>query len=737
MNQFRTIGKKLVRIDGESKTTGKLKYMLDYHFGEVVYGKILYPPFFRAQIKRIDCSEALQCKDVVTIVTAEDIPGQKVHGLIHKDHPVLCESQVNYKGDAVAVIIARTEEAALMARDLIKVDYDELPCIQTMEDAVKPDAPLIHQGGNIAAHYEYKNNDDIESIFEKAPYVFEETFQTGYQEHACLETEGGIAVPGKDGVIDIWYGCQNGHRARRDLAEILNLPLEKIDVHSNPLGGGFGGKDDLLLQGILGVCALKCNKPVYIGLTREESFRMGPKRMPTRIRIKIAVDREGNFLANKVYMIGKAGPYACYTPAILDYALQLSCGMYYFPNVDITGDVVYTNSFLASAFRGFGNNQVGFAIESMMDIISQKLKIDKIELRQKNMIRSGGKHSFGNRCGTGCHSEKLVEELKKSALLSHAGEFKSKAAKPWLKRGVGIAMIQQGVGLGNHVKPDASASVVELLENGRLRVSFGNEDMGQGCITTLLMIASEAMHMPIESMEYVNGITSKAPDSGPTTASRVTYITGKAICSCIGQLQEEIARSLGCEVQQLIYTDDGVNQRSWREIAGLISESGRKKTNTQEFEYETRDINLGLNLFFSNAAQVTGVEVNTLTGETRVLESEIIPSCGTVINRLGYEGQCEGGVVMSQGYALCEEFKEGTRSFQTYLIPTMADCPDIMVRPIEEPEDTGPFGAKGLAEIVNVTGTPAIVNAIYDAVNIRFVEIPVSPQKMLLALKNQ
>ena len=737
MRQFRTIGKKLVRIDGESKTPGNLKYMLAYHFGELLYGRILYPPFFRAQIKHIDYSAALQCKDVVTIVTAEDIPGHKYHGLIHKDHPVLCESQVNYKGDAVAVVVARTEEAAIMARDLIKVDYEEQPCIQSIEDALKPDAPVIHQGGNIAAHYEYKSHEDIESIFERAAFVFEETFETGYQEHACLETEGGIAAPGENGVLDIWYGCQYGHRARRDLADILNLPPEKIDVHSHPLGGGFGGKDDLLLQGILGVCALKCNKPVSIGLTREESFLMGPKKMPARIKMKIAVDSEGNFLANKVHMTGKAGAYACYTPAILDNALQLCCGMYYFPNVDISGDVVYTNSFLSSAFRGFGNNQVGFAIESMVDIISEKLKMDKIELRQRNMIRNGGKHSIGNVCSTSYHSERLVEELKKSTLLNRAEEFKSKAGKPWLKRGVGIAMVHQGVGLGNHVTPDASTCEVELLENGRLRVFFGNEDMGQGSITTLLIIASEAMHMPVELIEYVNGITSRTPDSGPITASRVTYITGNAICNCIRQLHEEIACSLGCEIQQLTYTDNGVNERSWTEIAGMIPAYLRKKIHKQEFEYETRDVNLGLNLFFSNAAQVTGLEINTLTGETRVLESEIIPSCGTVINRLGYEGQCEGGVVMSQGYALCEDFRDGTRNYQTYLLPTMADCPDISVIPIEEPEDTGPFGAKGLAEIVSVAGTPAIANAIYDAVNIRFREIPISPQKILMAIKSK
>jgi CO/xanthine dehydrogenase Mo-binding subunit len=449
--------------------------------------------------------------------------------------------------------------------------------------------------------------------------------------------------------------------------------------------------------------------------------------------MKIAVDGEGNFLANRVRLLGKAGPYACYTPAILDYALQLSCGIYYFPCIDLSGDVAYTNDFLVSAFRGFGNNQVGFAIESMVDMIAERLQLDKIAIRRRNMIRPGGTHSLGNRCSTSYYSDKLMDALESSPLRLGAEAFKAGAGKPWLKRGVGFAAVHQGVGLGNHL-PDASTCEVELLENGHLKVFFGNEDMGQGSITTLLAIAAEAMHMPMEQTEYCNGITSQAPDSGPITASRVTYISGKAICGCIEELQEEIAGALGCGAKGLRYADDGINGISWAEIAAMLPADRRKKAYTQAFDNEARDISLGLNLFYSHAAQVTGVEVNTLTGETKVLASELISSSGTVINRLGYEGQCEGGVVMSQGYALYEDFREGTRSYQTYLIPTMADCPEISLVPIEDPEETGPFGAKGLAEVVSVPGTPAVVNAIHDAVGIRFRGLPAGPEKVLMAL---
>ncbi len=732
MDNYLTIGKRIVRKDGASKATGELKYMLDKQYADMLYAKILYPPFFRAKIKNIDTSEAEQSEDVVTVVTAKDLPGQKFHGLIFKDHPVICENEVNYKGDVVAVVVAKTEQAAIEARKKIKVIYEELPAILTIEDAMAPDAPVIHEGGNIGSEFSYQNG-DVETVFRTTPHVFEHVFETGYQEHATLETEGGIAVPTKDGGLEIWYGCQNGHRAKRDLIPILNLAPDKVEVISSPLGGGFGRRDELLLQGLLGICALKTKKPVAMTLSREETFQMGPKRMPTQIRIRIAADKNGQFQAISVDLIGKSGPYASYTPAVLDYSMQMCTGIYYFPKVDISGKIVYTNNFLTSAFRGFGNNQVSFAIETMVDIIAESLSLDRLELRSRNMIRPGGLHSFGNVCSTCYNSEKLLQAVQESYLYNHAQEFKAKTEKPWLKRGVGVALVHQGVGLGNHL-PDESGSEVELTEDGRLCIYFGNEDMGQGSITTLQMIASEAMHMPIERIDSVNGDTKTTPDSGPITASRVTYITGKSICGAILKLQEEIAKVFGCETGQLVYTEQGIGDKTWEQVARMLSPEQRKQKCHTAFENEERDISFGLNLFFSHAAQISAVEVNTLTGEVRVLETEQITACGTVINRLGYEGQCEGGIVMSQGFALYEDFQQGTKNYTTYLIPTMADCPTIRLNAIEDPETSGPYGAKGLGEIVNVTGTPAILNAIYDAVKIRFCKIPVTKEKMLMSL---
>ncbi len=732
--QHRMVGRHIARVDGPEKATGRLEYMSDITVPGMLYGKILLSPYHRAEIVHLDHTEAMKVRGVVKVVTADDIPGENARGLIIQDQPVLCDRFVNFKGDAVAVVVAESEEAALEACSLIQVDYRELPYTRTAEESLEPGAPEIHEGGNIAARNAFSSTDDIESVFARAPHVFDETFETGYQEHAYLEAENGFAVPREDGSIEIWYGCQHGHRARRDLQAILDLPLEKIEVHSHPLGGGFGGKDDLLLQGILAVCALACRRPVAINLTREESFRMSPKRMPFQIRTRIAADAEGNLLALKVNILGTAGAYMSYAPAILDFALELCTGIYFFPHLDIEGRVAYTNSHLVSAFRGFGNIQVAFAIESMMDIIAERLQLDKLELRRRNMVTPGQKHSFGNVSSTSYYSQELIDRVEKSALLNRAGEFKAGAAKPWLKRGIGIATTHQGMGFGSPAINDASTCEVELREDGRLHVFFGNEDMGQGSITTLLIMAAEAMHMPIDQISYTNGNTALTQDSGPITASRVTYVSGKAVCRCIEKLQGHIASVLSCEVAELSYTDGGVNGRSWQEIAGMLPPGDRRQAHTEAIAKEGFQTSVSLNLFYCHAALVAGVEVNTLTGETMVLETEIIVSSGTVINPLGYEGQCEGGVLMSQGFALTEEYQDGTRNFQTYMVPTFADMPEIKVTPIEDPEETGPYGAKGLGEIVNVPGAPAIINAVHDAVGIRLMKLPATSQSVLTAL---
>ncbi len=739
MPDYNWVGKRTPRKDGAGKATGKTKYMGDIRLDGMVYGKLLHPSVPHAIIKSIDTAEAEKLPGVVKVVTAKDVPGVNLHGLVVKDQPVICGERVRYLGDTVAVVLAETEEAAERALSAVYVEYEELGSVMTAAEAIAEDAPFIHPEGNLIAHYDFKSG-DVEKAFERAAAIAEHVYTTTYQEHAYLEAEGGVASPTAEGGVEVWLAAQNGMRVRRDLVDILNLPLEKIIVHSNPLGGGFGGKDDLLLQGILAVCALAAGRPVKIVLSREESYLLSPKRVPFEIHVKMAASADGTFLANKVYAMGRGGPYASYVGAILSFALESACGFYYYPNTDVSGDAVYTNNCYTSAFRGFGNNQMNFAVENAIDILAEKLGMDSVSIRRKNVLKGDMRHSYNQKLSSGAYADHTLERLEQTWLWQNQEAFKAGASKPWLKRGIGLAGCQQGVGLGNACYPDESVCDVELTEDGCLQLYFSNEDMGQGSCTTLQIIAAEAAHMPLDKINSVCGITSLTPDSGPITASRVTYISGLAIMEAIKKLHEEIAGLFDQTAEALSFSDDGVNGVSWAEIAARLSPESRRQSARRVFKDTDVQISFGLHYIQSHLSQIVGVEVNTLTGQTRVLKTEIVPAAGTIINPLGFEGQCEGGAVMSLGYALLENFMSDengrpvTKNYQTYLLPTITDMPEIDIYPIEDAEESGPFGARGVGEQVSVPGTAAIIGAVYDAVGVRIFDLPCSQERLLMAM---
>jgi CO/xanthine dehydrogenase Mo-binding subunit len=742
MAEYKWIGKRIPRKDGAAKATGRMKYMADICLENMAYVKLLHPPVQHALIKSLDASEAEKMPGVVKVVTWKDVPGMNEHGLICKDQPVFCADRVRYLGDTVAAVIAETEAEAARALKYIRVEYEALPVIPSAAEGMSEGAPKIHPGGNIIAHYDFSSG-DVERAFAEAAVVAEHVYTTKYQEHAYLETEGGVACLTKDGGIEIWMASQNCMRVRRDLVSILNIPLEKVVVHSNPLGGAFGGKDDLLLQGILCVCALAAGRPVKVVLSREESYLLSPKRVPFEITIKMAAAEDGTFTANKVYARATGGPYASYVGAILSFALESACGFYYYPNTDISGDAVYTNGCYTSAFRGFGNNQMNFAVENMIDILAEKLGLDTITIRRKNCLKADMRHSYNQLLSPGAYADATLRILEETWLWQNREEFKAGASQPWLKRGVGLAGCQQGVGLGNACYPDSSACDVELTTDGRLLVYFSNEDMGQGSCTTLLIIAAEAAHMPLDCIDAVTGDTRLTPDSGPITASRTTYISGLAIMDAIAKLHSEIAVLLDMKMEELRFDDDGVNSVGWGEIARRLGPERRRQNATREFRDTDVQISFGLHYIQSHLSQIVGVEVNTLTGQTRVLRTDIAPAAGTIINPLGFEGQCEGGAVMSLGYALLENFETDstgrplTRNFQTYLLPTITDMPDMTIYPVTDAEESGPFGARGLAEQVSVPGTAAIIGAVYDAVGVRVFDLPCSQERLLKALGAQ
>ena len=746
MSEYRYVGKKLPRDDAFAKVTGQLKFYGDVFLEDAYHGAVVRAAYPHAKILRIDYEEALKCEGVIDVVTAKDVPGLNLFGIGGYDQPVLCQDKTRFIGDPVAVVVAKTERQAYKAVDKVIVDYEELEVVTDLFRAKEVDAPPIQENGNIGSHFEFKP-EDIEEYFGDDYVVVENDYQTQYQEHAYLETEVAFACPTPEGGMEVWAPAQYAYRDRIQLSRILNIPEAKIFCHSNPIGGGFGGKDDMSLQPLAAVSAQKLNHMVRIHLDREESFLYSTKRVPFTFHMKTSADKEGHLMAHKVEAYGNVGPFTGISVAVFNYGVENAFGAYYFPHVDIMGEAVYTNSAHTGSFRGFGNNQLNWGLEMQLDELADKIGIDRLTFRAMNLTKTGKRLSYGH-IHEGCDGlSESFEVLKHSKLWQNREDFKKGAKHPWLKRGIGIATGQHGNGLGNALKDEGVARFT-LKPDGSMVAYIGMEEMGQGLLTSCHIIAAEKADVAYDRITVVAGNTTECPDTGPTTASRSTYVSGNAISAAIENFFDGVTEALKRDFIVVSRDYDGMlcdgNHLEWDEVYRRLPESATTALGKCIVPITDLHIQIGLHCMHTHVTQITGVEVNTLTGKVDVLETEILPAAGTVINRLGYEGQCEGGIAMAMGYAIMEDYKMGedgrplTKNFQTYMVPTIRDIPEtIIITPMENYERTGPFGAKGIGEPVTIPGTPAITNAIRDACGISVRELPATPERVLKLLKER
>jgi len=743
----RYIGKPIPRIDALEKATGMIKYMSDLSFPNMAFGKVLRAKYPHAKILKIDTSKAEVLPGVIAVITHKDVPGVNGFGIVVPDMPVLCKDKVRYIGDAVAAVAAETEEIAEKAIQLIEVEYEPLPVLTDPEEAMKEDAPKIHEEGNIHLHTEITRG-DVESAFKEADLIIEETFFTGREEHAPLETEGGVAFVDEEGNLNVYVGSQYPQRDQLQLARCLNLNPKKIRVVSYPLGGAFGRKDELTIQPVLALLAIKAKRPVKMTLSREESIISYWKRHPFKMHYKVAFKKDGTLLGVDAYLVEDKGAYSSLGGPVLNLAVEGACGPYRVDNVHINGYAVFTNNGIAGAMRGFGIPQTAFAIETIMDIASHKLGIDPIELRKKNALRKGDRAPIGNVLTTSVGTELVLDAIKETYLWKNRETLCKVSPKPWLKRGVGMALTFQGTGLGVGI-PDYGGAILNMNEDGGFTVRIGTVDYGQGIGTSYAQIVAEAMNCPIEKVKVILGDTFLTADSGPTSASRGAYTGGKAAVIAADKMKEV----LKSKASELLHTDPGKlsfnlgyivdketgNKVSYEELAKAFKESGNLPETEGYFLFPTADIKLenafGLpHHIFAFSAHVAYVEVNTLTGEVSVIEGVEAVDGGVVINKQGYEAQVEGGFVMGMGYGLMEHtiIENGivkNPNFSTYIIPTIKDAPQrVETIPVINPEDTGPFRAKGIAETVMGATAPAITNAIYDATGARIRRIPATPE---------
>ncbi len=742
------VGLSLPRPDAVEKVTGRAIYAADLYFNDMLYAKVLRSKYPHARLVKIDTSEAKALSGVAAVLTAEDIPGDKNHGLARPDWPVLAYDKVRYLGDAIAIVAAETEEIAEEALELIEVEYEPLPIVSSPEEALEPGASPIHEGGNVLEHIKVRKG-DVEQGFSQAEIVVESEFWTPSGDHCFLEPEAGVATIDGD-MITVYVGSQIPFADRRQIAASLAIPEEKVRVIQTRVGGAFGGKEDISVQIHVTLLAQATGRPVKLVWSRQESMITHPKRHQTTIWMKTGATREGKLLAVEARILGDSGAYASLGPYVMTRAATHLTGPYEVPHVKVDCYAMYTNNPPAGAYRGFGAPQAHFAAESQIDILAHKLGLDPLKLRRRNALRVGSVTATGQVLR---ESVGLIRTIDRVAEATKGWPAWVEAAPEGKLRGWGVACAYKNVGLGGSA-PDSAGATVEVLEDGRVEVRAGAAEVGQGIVLVLAQIAGEELGVPLDAVDVVVADTDRTLDGGPTTASRQSFITGNAARLAAQEVKKGLAgvvgEALNVAADSLIFKRERIQAEdgrslTLREATRLANKKG-KPLSASSIYTAPRTVNLGeqgdAHFAYGYATQAAQVEVDITLGKVKVVRVVAAHDVGRAINPLAIEGQLEGGVLMGLGFALMEDFsvKEGVPQKTTltkYCIPTVKEVPEIIPIIVEEETSEGPYGAKGVGEITSIPTCPAIINAIYDAIGVRFTRLPVTPERVLAALEER
>ena len=763
MEDLWIVGKSPKRADAMDKVTGKALYGTDLKLAGMLYGKVLRSPLPHARILHIDTHRAERLPGVKAVVTGKDL--EATYGACVKDQPYYCVDKVRFIGDPVAGVAAVDEDTATEALDLIRVDYEELPAVFDPIEAMSPDAPLIHEKlgeywhgaaffpvprTNICNHFKLRRG-DIEEGFRQSDYIHEDTFRTQMVQHCHLEPHAAVVQVDPSGRILIWSNTQHPYSCVRELSRSLGMPMHKIRVIVICLGGGFGGKTLLKVEPVCLVLAMKVknNRPVKITFTREEEFYAAVVRHPTVVTVKTGVKKDATLTARKIKLVYDTGAYAEGGPVVTRNPGFSSNGPYHIPNMWVDSYCVYTNKTIGGAFRGLGIPQMMWAVDSQMDILAEMIGMDPVEFRLKNALEVGSVTATGQVLTT---SVGIKECIRKA---SEAIGWKDR--KKVRGRGMGIGVMHKMT-----MTPASSSAFLKLNEDGTAEVQSSTVDMGQGSNTVLAQIAAEELGLKMEDVRVVTPDTDLTPYDHGTSSSRSTFHMGNAVKAAAADAKKQLleiaadlleANPLDLEVHQGIVSVKGSPERSItvREIPKGGSYLGKGKPIIGRGTFSVRDATpldreTGQGampaIFWMYAAQAAEVEVNEETGEVKVLKIASAHDVGKTINPVACEQQIEGALGIGIGATLMEEIKfdKGktlNASFLDYKIPTSLNMPEMIPIMVETIHDRGPYGAKGLGEPALAPTAPAIANAIYDAVGVRIKELPITPDKVLRALKEK
>ncbi len=749
----KVVGRPQVRPDAEAKVTGAAVYSDDIKFPGMLHARVKRAGVPHAFLRSLDVSKARQLSGVAAVLTAQDIPGENNHGLVVYDWPVLVGvgERVRYVGDAVAIVAAETREIASHALDLIEAAYDLQPVISDPVQARQPETAQLHPSGNLLKHIKVRKG-DISAGFSEADILMEHTFHTAITDHAFLEPECSVARLTADGRMEVYVGSQIPYSDRNQVARALGWPEERVHVIGQLVGGGFGGKEDITGQIHAALLANATKRPVKLLFDRHESLLVHPKRHATQIRVKIGAMNDGRLTAIETELYGDTGAYASLGDKVMTRATTHSSGPYDVPHARADCYAMYTNNPPAGAFRGFGVTQSAFAIESMMDMLAEKLGLDPVGIRLMNALRVGSTTNTGQLLRESAGLTECLEKVSEQVtLLAGENPYKSwiPAGAPHARRAWGIAAGYKNTGLGGGA-PDKAGAEVELYQDGSLEVRTSSAELGQGLVTVLQMIVAEEFNTALSDVRVLVMDTDLTPDGGPTTASRQTYVTGNAALYAARTLREAITTTLAERFDhppENIRFVEGLAQVNGHKVRlGEVVEMMRAEGREPRALYEywapaTQPLGEGgdMHFAFSFAAQAAEVEVDIRTGEVRVLRIVAANDVGKAINPLGLQGQVEGGIMMGLGNALTEQFivEEGmvvTDRLARYRMPSIVHTPEIISMIVEHPTHDGPYGAKGVGEIVSIPTTPAITNAIYNAVGVRVDRLPVDQAEIIRQL---
>ncbi len=735
------IGASLPRPDAVGKVTGGARYPGDLVQPGMLHLQVVFAGRPHARIVRIDAEAARRQPGVVTVLTAADVP-VNAYGLIEADQPLLCGDVVRFEGDKVALVAGETPEAAQAGAAAVTVVYEDLPAVTDPRAALAPGAPLVHpeRGSNLLLHVPIRKGDTA-GAFATADVTLTGEFSTSWQEHAFLQPEAGIAFLDDDGRVVVETAGQWLHEDRRQIAAVLGLAEDRVVVRYAVIGGAFGGREDLSVQGLLALAAWTLRRPVAIVWSREESMIAHHKRHPMRVRCRWGATRDGRITAVESEVVADGGAYASTSAEVVKIATLFGSGCYEVPNITADGYAVYTNNIPSGAFRGFGAPQAQFAAEVMVTRLAHALGIDPVEIRRRNLYRERSLEPTQQALPPGVSIRETLERCVEEAASRFGGDGDHRAPvtdgagerlaaenrrlppdRSHLRRGVGIACGIKNVGYSFGF-PEQATATVELYGRGEVEravVRVGAADVGQGSHLALRQIAAAALAIAPERIELVTDDSSLAPNAGSASASRLTLMAGRAVENAATEALERYADSDDQRVEATV-------QYRPPATTALASGTGAGRPN----------------YCYGYAAQAVEVEVNLLTGQVRVGTIISVHDVGRAINRQGVEGQIEGCLAQALGYALMEDFRvhDGrvlTPYLSTYLLPTALDMPTEIVPVILELADpNGPFGARGVAEMPLVPLLPAIAAAIHDATGIWLSEQPFTPERVLAALGAQ